>query len=87
MVSGSTTLTDPHANFTSGDVNKAIVIQNAEPGGGSLDTTIAADVSSTQITLTTAPSENGTGTVAYDYGTTSAAANSPGWRAWGSSPP
>ncbi len=66
----STTFTDTHASFTSGDVGKTIVIQSAGPSSSALVTTIAGFTSSTSITLGTAASATINGSAVYDYGST-----------------
>lgn len=51
-VSSPTTLTSASANFTAADVGKSIGVQGAAAAGADLLTTIAAFISSTQVTLT-----------------------------------
>jgi hypothetical protein len=89
VTAGSTTLTSPTAAFTAGDVGKTVAIPYAGADNGTLAvgrthlTTIAAVVSATQATLTTAPTKSVTaprtitdGSISNNGGTlTSATAN------------
>src|SRR5207248_11492241 len=58
VTNGTTTLTSATARFVVGDVGKRIRISYS---GGLLDTTVAAYVSATQLTLTAAPAWSQTG--------------------------
>ena len=69
--SGSTTFTDPHGSFTSGDVGQTIIILGAGASGTPLITTIAGFTSATSITLGTAASTTVSGNAIYNFGTPS----------------
>lgn len=78
MTSGSKTLTSASASFTSADVGKSIMVNNAGPGGGSnpsgaLITTIATVTNATTIALTAAASATVSAMTAV-YGTNDTAA-------------
>ena len=63
---GSATLNVPGAGFTSADVGKVVLVVGAGASGANLLSTIAAYVSSTQVTLANAASTTvGSGSVAY----------------------
>ena len=69
--SGSTTFTDPHGSFTSGDVGQTIISRGRSIGHTYLITTIAGFTSATSITLGTAASTTVSGNAIYNFGTPS----------------